>query len=158
LSRNQDMSFSEGIGTIAGDALGYIFANVSPDELHSGLSKAIKTAPSLIQMQLDTLLQILKAANIRTSDIAESVAASDNERHCVRCHRSYLEKSNGLAACTIPHDPAMPHPRALTDIYFPCCGVSVGPQLPPAEPHCYRGRHTTVVRHLASNNTNIRPC
>ncbi|KAJ7030403.1 hypothetical protein C8F04DRAFT_1113513 [Mycena alexandri] len=164
LSRNRDMSFSEGIFSPAAEANLYILANVTPEELHSGLVKALTVAPiSLTQRQIDGLLATFQSAGIPQAAVAQRAVANETLRHCVRCHQNYLEKNNGREACIIFHDPLQPHAGhdatgAQVVVYTSLCcpGVAEG-TTDIFQPH-FRGRHTTMAISVSYNFSNIRQC
>ncbi|KAF7374827.1 hypothetical protein MSAN_00368600 [Mycena sanguinolenta] len=132
-----NMSFS-GVYSSSTDAIKYILRNVSADDMHDRLSQALNAAPipSFSPVQIDALLSIFKAVGFPAAAIAEEAVtvASQNTRHCVRCHQSYLEKDNGQRACCIYHSntlQAQPGPHAG----FPVAYVY--------------GRHTSQVQSVA---------
>ncbi|GLB43181.1 hypothetical protein LshimejAT787_1300820 [Lyophyllum shimeji] len=77
----------------------YALNDLSAEDLHSQLSKAIK---NLHPSQLYNLLDVLKTAGI-VAYKHEAAAKDTQRRHCVRCHKSYLERYNTLQACKIAH-------------------------------------------------------
>ncbi|KAJ7773393.1 hypothetical protein B0H16DRAFT_1512191 [Mycena metata] len=164
LSRNHDISFSEGIFSPAAEANLWILANVTPEELHSGLVKALTGAPiPLTQRQIDGLLALLQTAGIPKASVAQRAVANETLRHCVRCHQNYLEKHNGREACTILHDPLQPHAghdatgaQVITYTALCCPGVADG-TTDVFQWH-FRGRHTTMGISVSYNLSNIRQC
>jgi len=98
------------------------------------------------------------------------------ERHCVRCHATYSNSSNGPEACTIPHvfatDPTFTGEVREEKVYSyqsRCCGSAVeveeeGEGILNADEldWCYEGYHTTDVDEVEDeeeyNGVNIRRC
>ncbi|KAJ7126914.1 hypothetical protein C8R44DRAFT_779880, partial [Mycena epipterygia] len=113
LSRSENYSFSEGLFDPSAQSISYILANVSPDDLHSALSRAFTTVPlSFSQRQIDVLLETIQAAGILpTVATAQLAVGDDNLRHCVRCHQAYYERFNGRTACFIGQE----YPRVVMD-------------------------------------------
>ncbi|KAJ7475913.1 hypothetical protein FB451DRAFT_985490, partial [Mycena latifolia] len=163
LSRNGNFSgsFSEALFAPSAQAINYILANTTPQELHSALSNAITTgAPlSLTQRHFNDLLAVFIAAGVPRAAMAQHAVDADNVRHCARCHTFYYEKENGLMACVIPHekritmsDTVYPHLQINTH-YSPCCV-----NLPTVARNHFEGRHTTIAKSVQCNYANIRIC
>ncbi|KAG6908323.1 hypothetical protein DXG01_005299 [Tephrocybe rancida] len=97
-TRVQNLSFST-TNTVSTDIINYTLNNIEPAALHSQLSLGLK---NLHQNQIDQLLSLLQAGKLVTD--REVAAATDStQRHCARCHKSYIERNNGSSACQILH-------------------------------------------------------
>ncbi|KAG9122819.1 hypothetical protein FRC07_000636 [Ceratobasidium sp. 392] len=91
------------------------------------------------------------------------VAWARNPRHCVRCHKSYIEGENNEQACQIRHDKDVYCGENVSDDYpysetetvnsdneycermrYPCCGERWRPNNLKTEPSqiCLQARHT----------------
>ena len=146
-NRVQTNSFSIA-GSESAATLTYLLANLTPEDLHKQLSGASTT---LIPSQIEKLIFALQSAGIVTS-AAKSAVADQTKRHCVRCHRSYHEKQNGLEACVILHcRPEMKEhigPGKKVEYLYACCGlravVAVSGKMYP----CFKGRHTTLPENV----------
>ncbi|KAJ7227259.1 hypothetical protein GGX14DRAFT_629078 [Mycena pura] len=112
----RDESISEATFSTGAKALRYVLANITPDELHEGLLKALTPRSARTQADLfggmdhsialsmadtDSLLEIFKAAGIGRAYRAADAVAVQSARHCVRCHRTFFEIDNGLDACCV---------------------------------------------------------
>ncbi|KAJ7707630.1 hypothetical protein B0H17DRAFT_1125376 [Mycena rosella] len=159
LSRTENQnfcSFSEGLFHPSAQALTYILANATPDELHSTLVKALRPPLPFTREHTAVLLSAFQAAGVPGATTAERVVAADNLRHCARCHNSYYEKDNGRFACLVLHDNMPPVPIADNQVYsqinahYPCC------QQPTL--YHFQGRHTTMTESVYYTYTNIQRC
>ncbi|KAF5369670.1 hypothetical protein D9615_010254 [Tricholomella constricta] len=97
-NRAQNISFSNS-NTKSADIIRYALNNNIPSDVHKKIMGGVK---ALHPAQLDNLLNALKSVQV-ISD-RDVVAAADNtRRHCVRCHKGYFERHNGIGACEILH-------------------------------------------------------
>ncbi|KAJ6513178.1 hypothetical protein C8R45DRAFT_776557, partial [Mycena sanguinolenta] len=158
-----NMSFS-GVYSSSADVVKYILRNVSADDLQERLYKALNAAPipGLTPGQIDDLLGILKAVGLPAAAIAEQAvtAASQNARHCARCHQNYLERDNGQRECCIFHsDTLQAQPGPDADVPIVCVRACC-PTVPSDKVLLYHfvGRHTTNAQNVAYNNVNVWAC
>ncbi|KAF8989685.1 hypothetical protein BDQ17DRAFT_423024 [Cyathus striatus] len=158
----QAMSFSAAITSPSAYTLTYFLKNTKPEDLHETLLRAVKNN-MMLPYQIDHLLYSLQISGIVTT--AAYIAATDTtQRHCVRCHKGYLERNNGLSACVIQHDkPSLEksdHPvNNLTGHlnHYTCCNLHSEPSVT-LQPHCFKGRHTTNVDNVEFNAFNVKQC
>jgi len=153
-NRNETLTYSEITNSEPGVVLTYLLNNTHPAELHDLLLKSIQSGSGLLARDVENLLRALKTAGVVTS-AAEEAARDITDRHCVRCHRNYLERNNGHKACVVPHDV----PRRCTGYkdYYPCCNCFLDPGVVPSFPH-FIGRHTTKPDGVAYTTTNVLSC
>ena len=122
-----------------------LLANISESELAKHLSAA---PTACTPAQLKSLLSILKTLGMDVASArALSTASAADPLHCVRCHKTYTEKKNGLKACVITHDGVdaefvgrWPH-----EYLYECgqCGLSMYDDEGEFPEVCFEGRHTT---------------
>lgn len=112
--------------------------------------------------QIDGILEALRVVGFTTEFAVEAVSDAVL-RHCVRCHRNYNERHNGLSACVVHHDEA--RLMKSNDIsktpeythYFACCKQTKPTSYVVPSPH-FVGRHTTTASNVLFNSTNVVPC
>jgi hypothetical protein len=128
--------------------LTYLLANLTPEELHKQLSSASTT---LMPSQIENLLAALQSAGIVTS-VAQNAVADKTKRHCVRCHKTYLEKKNGSDACVVLHcRPEMKEqggPGRKVEYLYACCGLKAILAISGRAHPCFKGRHTTLAENV----------
>lgn len=113
--------------------------HMTPLDLHSGILTALNTISA---SEATRLLKGLEEA-IRLGNSKDAVALK-NKRHCVRCHRAYMEKDNTPDICMYNHKPpvGVTSDHGVFNMVFPCCGE----MQKDAPLRCKVGarRHTTV--------------
>ncbi|KAG7087087.1 hypothetical protein E1B28_013069 [Marasmius oreades] len=94
-------------------------------------------------LQLKMLEPLLQVAGTMKSGAAGAVRDT-TPRHCVRCHRNFLEIDNLFDACRAHHDEPIQSLGSSKIVKFPCYGDSEYPvygQPPPL----HKTRHTTCL-------------
>ncbi|EGO20735.1 hypothetical protein SERLADRAFT_442071 [Serpula lacrymans var. lacrymans S7.9] len=170
------MSFSPAARTESLAILTYFLNNTTPQELHSRFISAL-SGRLMSPVHLENLLSALETLGIVTP-VVRAAAEDNTTRHCVRCHRVYVERHNSGRACVIPHDEVQLYTTGTAESgnagggpgqvqgpihvrgYLPCCKAPLDPSHAshlPAGNH-FVGRHTTMVANVAYNATNIKTC
>lgn len=144
-----DVSTSEDVAKIL-----YVFQAMSPEAIVARLSMRLVPEAASDPSSISLLLMALKANGFESELVkAEGAIQDTEERHCARCHTSYLEKNNARNACVIRH--AYPlvgstgrvAGAAMHQTKVEVCS-SCRSSLPSASscvmsPTCFVGRHTT---------------
>jgi len=103
-ARAQNSSFSN-YNCEEANVIRYALRDISPSALHAQLAHSIQ---NLHIDQIHHLLDALETAGIVTKKHKAAVK-DKQQRHCVRCHHSYLERENNPLACVIAHSKAEVH-------------------------------------------------
>ncbi|KAF6759616.1 hypothetical protein DFP72DRAFT_806337 [Ephemerocybe angulata] len=123
--------------------LSWTLKNITPEALHASLLQALgpqsPLSKTLSSGALPGLLLIFKrvGCNVGRAEIAVS---QQTLKHCVRCHKKYMERNNGRLACQIPHKVSS----------IPCCDQNSS--------MCSVDRHTTVASNVAYNGVSLVAC
>ncbi|KAH7929066.1 hypothetical protein BV22DRAFT_152031 [Leucogyrophana mollusca] len=162
---HQAMSFTAAARSEAMSILRYFLNNTTPQELHTRIINGLSNR-MMLSTDVENLLSVLEVFGVVPS-IARAAIADSSPRHCVRCHKSYMESDNGLRSCVIAHADlqlAPPAPRALNTSapthvhgHFGCCKAAVELDVTVKSMH-FIGRHTTLMENVAYNATNVRTC
>jgi hypothetical protein len=135
-------------GSESAATLTYVLANITPEELHKQVFSASTT---LMPSQIEKLLVALQSAGIVTS-VAQNAITDKTKRHCARCHKTYLEKQNGLDACVVLHcRPEMKEqggPGKKVEYLYTCCGLKAILVVSGKAHPCFKGRHTTLTENV----------
>ncbi|KIM89587.1 hypothetical protein PILCRDRAFT_1931 [Piloderma croceum F 1598] len=84
------------------DVPSIFLAKISAQQLHSHL-RQVTQSRNTSETDVDALLTALNRLGI--SMALSHAAAKDNTlMHCVRCHKEYLERENGMESCKIEHN------------------------------------------------------
>jgi len=153
----------------------YLSSYRMPSTPKSTLQTLLKSsAPSNIQ---ETLLNAVKTASDTELEVLAALLAplssqASAKKHCVRCHLTYTENTNGSSACKIKHnDEGETEYEIGTDVgitTLSCCGISFDSEDTPDTDICFSARHTTdeedVLYYGTDNededdvNTNVVKC
>ncbi|KAG5637822.1 hypothetical protein H0H81_003093 [Sphagnurus paluster] len=79
--------------------LRYVLKNLTPEQLQTTLYQGMA---ALRPAQIAALLEALQSVGV-VKDKDLRVAEEQTQRHCVRCHKPYVEKDNARDACRIAH-------------------------------------------------------
>lgn len=157
--QEQVQSFSIAVQSPSKHAMSYILNNTNPQELVDRLRASMDSAMMLPE-DFDNLLRSLQRFGILTSAAMEA-AQDESLRHCVRCHKPYLERHNSFKACRLSHDEPRPMKSSRTDgpfqHFIPCCNKVVN-MMERVDMYHFTGRHTTVSKNVKYNATNVLPC
>ncbi|EAU83298.1 hypothetical protein CC1G_10739 [Coprinopsis cinerea okayama7 len=147
----------------------YILKAMGPQAFYDRLMTHLQPESASVSSNHDALLEALKL-NGFAGEVAKAEGAveDDEERHCVRCHVSYLEKNNARDACVIKHaypvvgstsgsnlaqGQAQQKPCPSCHSSLPCASSCV------VTPTCFVGRHTTnAQRAYAQKSPLVKTC
>lgn len=152
-SRSQAPSFSI-VGSEEKVVLKYALNNMTPEDLYQRLSDSVD---KLLPAEVEKLNKALESTGIVFGRSREA-AKDSTVRHCLRCHRAYLERNNGLNGCVVLHYQPVPDPRAgeIGRMLFPCCGGRS--DLGARANQCFRGRHTTEAANVNYAPHTVKTC
>lgn len=166
VSREQNFSFSTASNSASAGTLTYLLNNTRPLDFHEQILKAVRS-PMAFPQDIDNLLHALEKVGIIIG-AAQDAAKDARVRHCVRCHKTYLERNNGFQACQVAHDkPRLIKTGIQSDAntglcgfknYYPCCDQMVGTDAGAPSHYHFVGRHTTVETNVRYNPTNVLTC
>ena len=138
LSRTNSGSLTAA-STDTGAVLKYIIYNIAPMDLYNRISAKLKNP--LPPSDAEAILRFFHIVGVSSS--AAVTAVNDYQRrHCVRCHRMYYERDNGMFACQVMR---MDIPRPANNV---CRQEFIK----------FLGRHTTVSEVVQYDGVSIRRC
>lgn len=143
------------------DVLSIFLAKVSAQQLHSRL-RQVAQSRNTRGIDVDALLAALDRLGISVAP--SRAAAKDNTLlHCVRCHKEYLERENGVESCKVEHcwDDGI-HWGYGCRYQCESCGEYIEEESPgfgfDNETMCFTGTHTTDVDDVDFEEINADTC
>ncbi|KAJ3528102.1 hypothetical protein NMY22_g9539 [Coprinellus aureogranulatus] len=144
--------------------LTYILNSMSPSTFVSRLRTTLDPAMGYTSEDIQYFLDGLSAIGFdRAIERAEKVVANEKqeELHCARCHKLYLECDNGIQACVLKHTQTLTSSTFFArQLQLPsrCGGCDYIPSTSaPVESLCSPTRHTTNLKDVGKS-TLIKSC
>lgn len=139
----------------------YWLNNKTPKEIHAQFANLLQGQKVL--KDIENLGHVLNNLGIITNAEIATVHDQD-DRHCARCHATYLEKDNGIQACIIQHD--FEHTRGTGTnaealhcmTHYACCNKLLDIVVTGVYTPHFVGRHTTRADNVEFNDINVRTC